>query len=391
MTNSPESHLLSRVPSSPSIAAAQRARDLKAAGHDIVSVTIGEPDFPTPARVIEAAFQAAKDGETRYTPVNGTLSLRTAIAHKFLTENHLEYSPDTEIVVATGAKQIIYGALTATLNPGDEVIIVAPYWVSYPSIALMSGALPVIVQALPEHGMVPTAEQLEQAITPRTRWLILNYPNNPSGAMASREQYEAIAQVLGRHPQILVLSDEIYEHIRYDGAEFISFAAVSTAMKERSLIVNGVSKAYGMTGWRIGYAGGPSSVIKAISKLQSHTTGGTSAISQAAAAAALAMGPALPLERSTVYQRRRNLVCDRLSSCLSLRVLRPSGAFYVFVEILDSAPLAGRAVDEVLLDHGVAVIPGEAFGLPGWFRISIATSDSELEKACTRILEAFQD
>ncbi|MPT40115.1 MAG: pyridoxal phosphate-dependent aminotransferase [Achromobacter sp.] len=389
MVHTIQSHLLAGVPASQSIAAGQRARDLKAAGHDIVAVTVGEPDFATPPEVIEAAFAAARDGQTKYTPVSGTVGLRQAIARKFQQENALVYDPSAEILVGTGAKQVIYDALIATLNPGDEVIIVAPYWVSYPSIARMAGATPVFIEASPEHGLVPTAAQLEAAITPRTRWLMLNYPNNPSGAIASREQYAALAKVLERYPDILVMSDEIYEHIRFDGSAFISFGAITPEMRERTLVVNGVSKAFGMTGWRIGYAGGPRAVIAAMTKLQSHVTGGASAVSQAAAQAALQMDPAILAQRAAIYEQRRDLVCGLLAASPALDVVRPSGAFYVFVRVRDTEVLGGRPVDDFLLDHGVAVIAGEAFGSPGWFRISIATHDADLRAACARILSAF--
>ncbi|GAA5232184.1 pyridoxal phosphate-dependent aminotransferase [Verticiella sediminum] len=384
-----QSRLLAAVSSSQSIATAQRARDLIAQGHDIVSVTIGEPDFPTPPAVIEAAFAAARQGATRYTPVPGTAALRCAIAGKFVSENGMAYDPDGEVFVATGAKQVIYDALTATLNPDDEVVVFAPYWVSYPTIARLCGATPVIVATRAENGFVPTAEELASALTPRTRWVMLNYPNNPTGAVATRAQYEALAQVLEARPDVFVLSDEIYEHIRYDDRPFTSFGSVSEAMRTRTLVVNGVSKAYGMTGWRIGYAGGPRPLIAAMAKLQSHVTGGASAIGQAAALAALGSDPGLLRERAAEYRARRDLVLNRLANCPALEALEPKGAFYVFVRMLDAARTGGKAVDEFLLDHGVAVIAGDGFGAPGWFRISIATSIEELERACARIVAAF--
>ena len=385
------SRLLAAVPASQSIAAAQRARDLIASGRDIVSTTIGEPDFPTPPAVIEAAFAAARDGAPRYTAVPGTPALRAAIAAKFERENGLAYDPAKEIIVATGAKQVIYDALTATLNPGDEVIVFAPYWVSYPTIARLCGATPVIVPTRAENGFVPTADELRAALTPRTRWVMLNYPNNPTGAVATRAQYEALAQVLEAHPDVLVLSDEIYEHIRYDDQPFVSFANIGAGMRNRTLVVNGVSKAYGMTGWRIGYAAGPQPLVAAMTKLQSHITGGASAIGQAAALAALGSDPALLRERAAQYRARRDLVVARLAGCARLQAVEPRGAFYVFVRLLEPGVPDGRPVDDFLLDHGVAVIAGDGFGAPGWFRISIATSLGELERACERIRAAFPD
>ncbi|MGE0807157.1 MAG: pyridoxal phosphate-dependent aminotransferase [Burkholderiaceae bacterium] len=389
MSDSIQSARLAAVPSSPSIAAAQRARDLKTAGADLISVTIGEPDFATPPEVIEAAYAAARRGETRYTPVPGTLELRQAAADKFRTENSLNYDPRNEIIVGNGAKQLIYGALTATLDPGDEVIIFAPYWVSYPTIAQLAGAVPVIVPTQPQHGFFPTAEALEAAITERTRWVVLNYPNNPTGAIASHAQLAAFAEVLRRHPRILVLSDEIYEHIRFDGLPFASFGAFED-LRERSLLLNGVSKAYAMTGWRIGYGAGPRALIAAMSKLQSHTTGGACAISQAAAVAALRMGAELPRQRSDVYERRRNLVLERLGASPLIELFRPSGAFYVFARPRGRAAQRADTLDVHLLAHGVAVIGGAGFGMPDWFRMSIATSDDLLATACDRILAGLQ-
>lgn len=390
MQEFPQSRLVAAVPSSPSLATAQRARDIQAAGGDLVSLTIGEPDFPTPPEVVEAALAAARRGETRYTPVTGTTALRAAIAAKFAQENGLHYDPASQILVSTGAKQAIYNALTATLDPCDEVIVFAPYWVSYPSIAQLVGARPVVIATRPEHGFVPRPEDLAAAITSRTRWVVLNYPNNPSGAVASLEQYAALAEVLARHPGIRVLSDEIYEHICYDGIVAPSFASVSPQMRERTLVINGLSKAYAMTGWRLGYAAGPRDIIAAMSKLQSHMTGGTSAVGQAAAVAALAMGSSYAARQAAAYEQRRDLVLTRLAASGALRAVKPNGAFYVFVQVLPHRLPDAASVADYLLDHGVAVIDGAAFGYPGWFRISVTVGQEALEAGCERILKAFE-
>lgn len=389
MTTFTESHLLASIPASQSIATAQRARDLIATGKDIISVVIGEPDFATPASVIDAAARAAHQGQTRYTPVMGTPQLRAAVARKFSEENQLDYDPNNEIIIGTGAKQLIYEALMATLNPGDEVIICAPYWVSYPSITRLAGALPRIIQTDPCNNFVPTAGQLDKAINKKTRWLVLNYPNNPSGAVASAEQYAGLAEVLEQYPQIHVLSDEIYEHICYDGLRFHSFAASSVAMKERTLVVNGISKAYAMTGWRIGYAAGPKALIALMAKLQSHVTGGANAVSQAAALAALNMDQQLLKERQQIYQRRRDLALEILCSNKSLEVVVPKGAFYIFVRPRIDQSFTRQTMADFLLNYGVAVAPGEAFGAAGWFRISIAIEEYSLKAACERIVHAF--
>ncbi|MGE4339767.1 MAG: pyridoxal phosphate-dependent aminotransferase [Pigmentiphaga sp.] len=386
----PQSKLVAAVPSSPSLATAQRARDIQASGGDLVSLTIGEPDFPTPPEVVEAALTAARRGETRYTPVTGTAALRSAITNKFARENGLEYDPASQILVATGAKQAIYNAFTATLDPSDEVIVFAPYWVSYPSIAQLVGARPVVIATNHEHDFIPRPEDLEAAITSRTRWVVLNFPNNPSGAVASLAQYTALAEVLERHPGIRILSDEIYEHICYDGAAAPSFASVSPQIQARTLVINGVSKAYAMTGWRIGYAAGPRDIIAAMSKLQSHMTGGTSAVSQAAAVAALAMGSSYAAKQVAAYEQRRDLVLARLAASDALRAVKPRGAFYVFVQVLPHRMPATTSVADYLLDYGVAVIDGAAFGYPGWFRISIAVGEAALESGCARILKAFE-
>ncbi|HWL57253.1 MAG TPA: pyridoxal phosphate-dependent aminotransferase [Paracoccus sp. (in: a-proteobacteria)] len=388
------SQTLARVKPSPTMAITGRARELAAEGRDIISLSAGEPDFDTPEHIRDAAKDAIDAGHTRYTAVDGIPELKRAICEKFRRENGLDYSP-AQITVGTGGKQILYNALMATLNPGDEVIIPAPYWVSYPDMVLLAGGTPVIIEAEMQNGYRITPEQLEAAITPRTKWVILNSPSNPTGAGYAEDAMRGLTDVLMRHPHVLVLTDDIYEHLVFDDFKFVTPAQVEPGLKERTLTMNGVSKSYAMTGWRIGYGAGPVELIKAMGKLQSQSTSNPTSISQYAALAALE-GPQDYLETSrAVFQRRRDLVVEGLNTCPGVVCPVPQGAFYVYPSIRDliGKTSAGGTVitdDEAfataLLDEtGVAVVFGAAFGLSPHFRISYATSDEVLADACDRI------
>ncbi|CAM5761598.1 aminotransferase [Labrys miyagiensis] len=388
---------LAVIKPSASMAASQAAKALRAKGVDVIDLGLGEPDFPTPAHIIEAAYQAAKAGQTLYTGANGTPEIRAAIVGKFERENGLDYSPD-DIVVANGAKQIIFNALMATLETGDEAILPAPYFVSYPEMVKLLGGTPVIVECPEASGFRLTAELLEKAITPRTKWLFLNMPGNPSGAAYSQAELQALGAVLARHPQVLVLSDEIYEHILFDGREFISFGKACPELRERSLIVNGVSKAYAMTGWRVGYAAGPAPLVKAMNTIQSQSVTSVCSIAQAATVAAL-NGPQDEVSRfRKAFEARRNLVVEGIRKVNGLSLSPPEGAFYAYI---GCASLIGRktpkgeiladdtAVAAYLLNEGrVASVPGAAYGLLPYFRISTATSEDVLSEAIARIKTA---
>ncbi|WP_282602195.1 pyridoxal phosphate-dependent aminotransferase [Paracoccus sp. PARArs4] len=385
---------LARIKPSPTIAMTTRAAELRAEGRDIIGLSAGEPDFDTPENVREAGKQAIDRGLTRYTAVDGTPSLKRAIADKFARENGLDYTP-AEITVGTGGKQILFNALMATLDDGDEVVIPAPYWVSYPDMVLLAGGKPVVVPCTIEAGFRLTPEALEAAITPRTKWLILNSPSNPSGAGYDRAQMKALTEVLLRHPHVWVLTDDIYEHLVFDGFEFCTPAQVEPALKDRVLTMNGVSKAYAMTGWRIGYGAAPRPLIAAMAKLQSQSTSNPSSISQFAAEAAL-NGPQDYIRDSrAVFQRRRDLVVAGLNECPGIECPTPQGAFYVYPSIaglIGATSAAGTRIDDdeafanALLDEeGVAVVFGAAFGLSPHFRISYATSDEQLTEAVARI------
>ncbi|UFM64557.1 pyridoxal phosphate-dependent aminotransferase [Paracoccus sp. MA] len=388
------SQTLARVKPSPTIAITGRARDLAAEGRDIISLSAGEPDFDTPAHIREAAKAAIDAGHTRYTAVDGILELKRAICDKFARENGLDYAP-AQVTVGTGGKQILYNALMATLNPGDEVIIPAPYWVSYPDMVLLAGGTPVVIEGAMQNGYRITPEQLEAAITPRTKWLILNSPSNPTGAGYGEEHLRGLTEVLMRHPQVWVLSDDIYEHLVFDDFRFVTPAQVEPGLKSRTLTMNGVSKAYAMTGWRIGYGAGPEELIRAMAKLQSQSTSNPCSISQYAALAALQGPQDYIAESRAVFQRRRDLVVAGLNACPGIVCPVPQGAFYVYPSIsaLIGKTSAGGTViadDETfataLLDEtGVAVVFGAAFGLAPHFRISYATSDAVLTDACARI------
>ena len=388
------SQTLARVKPSPTIAITGRARELAAEGRDIISLSAGEPDFDTPEHIREAGKAAIDQGHTRYTAVDGIPELKRAICDKFRRENGLDYTP-AQITVGTGGKQILYNALMATLNPGDEVIIPAPYWVSYPDMVLLAGGTPVVIEGAMENGYRITPEQLEAAITPKTKWLILNSPSNPTGAGYAESHMRGLTDVLMRHPHVWVLTDDIYEHLVFDDFKFVTPAQVEPGLKDRTLTMNGVSKSYAMTGWRIGYGAGPVELIKAMGKLQSQSTSNPTSISQYAALAALE-GPQDYLETSrAVFQRRRDLVVAGLNACPGITCPVPEGAFYVYPSIRDligktSAGGTLIADDEAfataLLDEtGVAVVFGAAFGLSPHYRISYATSDEVLTDACDRI------
>ncbi len=388
------SQKLDRIAPSPTVAISQTARELAAAGRDILSLSAGEPDFDTPEHIKDAAIAAIEEGKTKYTAPDGIPELKQAICDKFKRENGLSYTP-AQINVGTGGKQVLYNALMATLDPGDEVIIPAPYWVSYPDMVKLAGGEPVVIESRPEDGYKITAEALEAAITPRTKWLIFNSPSNPTGAGYTEPQLKALTDVLMRHSQVHVMSDDMYEHLAYDGFRFVSPAQVEPGLYDRTLTVNGVSKAYAMTGWRIGYAGGPEELIAAMRKLQTQSTSNPTSISQWASVAALNGPQDFLAERAEVFRRRRDLVVDRLNAIEGIECPRPEGAFYVYPSIkglIGATSSGGRIIDSdeafasaLLEEQGVAVVFGAAFGLSPAFRISYATADEVLEDACNRI------
>ncbi len=388
---------LSAIKPSPTIAVSTLARELKAAGRDVIGLGAGEPDFDTPDHVKEAAIEAIHGGQTKYTAVDGIPELKAAVVEKFKRENGLDYKPE-EITVGCGGKQVIYNTLMATLNPGDEVIIPAPYWVSYPDMTLLAGGIPVFVTCPENNGFKLRAEDLDDAITDRTKWLILNSPNNPTGAALSSDEIRAIADVLLKHPHVWVITDDIYEHLVYDDFKFSTIAQIEPGLKDRCLTMNGVAKAYAMTGWRIGYAGGPVALIKAIAKVQSQSTSNPCSISQAASVAALNGPQDFMKERADVFKGRRNMVAAMLNKADGIRCHMPEGAFYVYPSC---AGVIGKTTpDGVLLNNsedfarylleteGVAAVHGTAFGLDPHIRISYATSTELLEEACNRIIRA---
>jgi aspartate aminotransferase len=390
---------MAAIKPSPTIAVSNLARELKAAGRDVIGLGAGEPDFDTPDSIKEAAIAAIRAGQTKYTAVDGTPELKAAVAAKFARENGLEFDVG-EISVGAGGKQIIYNALMASLDPGDEVLIPAPYWVSYPDMVLLAGGTPVFVSCPDQTGFKLRPEDLEEAITPRTKWLILNSPNNPTGAAYSAAELRALTDVLLRHPQVWLLTDDIYEHLVYDGFRFVTPLAVEPELRPRCLTMNGVAKAYAMTGWRIGYAGGPSGLIKAMAKVQSQSTSNPCSISQAAAVVALTGPQDFIAERAAIFRERRDLVVDLLNRAPGLRCHRPEGAFYVYPSI---AGVIGRRTPDgtaladsegfaryLLEGEGVAVVHGTAFGMDPYVRISYATSTDLLEEACQRIIRACE-
>ncbi|WP_422000861.1 pyridoxal phosphate-dependent aminotransferase [Roseovarius mucosus] len=385
---------LSRVKPSPTIAVTTKAQELKAAGRDVIGLGAGEPDFATPAHIRAAGIRAIEEGKTKYTAVDGIPELKAAICAKFKRDNGLDYVP-AQVSVASGGKQILYNALMATLNPGDEVLIPAPYWVSYPDMVLLAGGEPVIAPAGIETGFKLTPEALEAAITPKTRWFIFNSPSNPTGAGYTWDELKGLTDVLMRHPHVWIMTDDMYEHLAYDGFEFCTPAQVEPALYDRTLTCNGVSKAYCMTGWRIGYAAGPQDLIGVMRKIQSQSTSNPCTISQWAAVEALNGSHDFIAENNAVFARRRDLVVAMLNEIEGMECPTPNGAFYVYPSIagLIGKTSAGGAViadDEafataLLEETGVAVVFGAAFGLSPNFRISYATSDDALKEACTRI------
>jgi aspartate aminotransferase len=388
---------LQRVKPSPTIAVTMKAAELKAAGKDVIGLGAGEPDFDTPDNIKAAAKAAIDKGDTKYTAVDGTPALKKAISAKFKRENDLDYAPN-QISVGTGGKQVLYNALMATLNPGDEVIIPAPYWVSYPDMVILADGKPVEVACSENQGFKLTPEALAAAITPKTKWLLLNSPSNPTGAAYTREDLRALADVLLKHPHVWIMTDDMYEHLVYDAFEFTTIAQVEPKLYERTLTVNGVSKSYCMTGWRIGYAGGPAPLIKAMAAIQSQSTSNPSSISQAAAVEALNGPQDFIPANNKVFKERRDLVVKMLNEAKGLRCPMPEGAFYVFPSCagtIGKRTPQGKVIETdtdfvtyLLESVGVAVVQGSAFGLAPYFRISYATATETLRDACTRIQKA---
>ena len=387
------SNSLKRIKPSPTIAVTSKAREMRAAGKDVIGLGAGEPDFDTPDNIKEAAIKAIKDGDTKYTAIDGTPVLKQAIVDKFKRENNLTYSPD-QITVGAGGKHVIYNLMMATLNKGDEVIIPAPYWVSYPDIVLLAGATPIVVECSEEQGFKLSAKDLESVITNNTKWVILNSPSNPTGACYTEQEIKNLAQVLKRKPHVNILSDDIYEHITYDGFKFFTIAQIPE-LKNKVFTMNGVSKSYAMTGWRIGYAAGDKDVIKAVAKIQSQSTTNPSSISQAAAVEALNGTQEFIPIRSLAFQERRDFVVNSLNAIDGISCLKPDGAFYVFPsckELIGKKDKNGKKlendtdfVQSLLENNNVAVVQGSAFGLDGFFRISYATSMEKLKVAMDRI------
>lgn len=388
---------LSRIKPSATLAVTTKAAELKAAGRDVIGLGAGEPDFDTPEYIRNAGCDAINGGQTKYTNVDGTPALKDAIIAKFKRDNNLTYTRD-QITVGTGGKQVLFNALMATLDQGDEVIIPAPYWVSYPDMVLMADGTPVFVECTIENNFKLTAAQLEAAITPKTKWVILNSPSNPSGAAYTKDELKALTDVLVKHPHVWVMTDDMYEHLVYDGFEFATPAQVEPSLYDRTLTVNGVSKAYSMTGWRIGYAGGPKELIKAMGAVQGHSTSNPSSISQAAAAAALNGDQAFLQDWVKSFKARRDLVVGMLNECEGLECPTPEGAFYVYPScagVIGKTTPDGKVIENdsdfvtyLLEAEGVAAVQGTAFGLSPHFRISYATSEKALSEACTRIKKA---
>jgi aspartate aminotransferase len=388
------SDTLGRVKPSPTIAVTTKAQELKAAGKDVIGLGAGEPDFDTPQNIKDAGIRAINEGRTKYTAVDGIPELKKAICAKFKRENGLEYTPQ-QVTVGTGGKQTLYNALVATLNPGDEVIIPAPYWVSYPDMVLLAGGTPVPVACGIESNFKLTPAQLEAAITPKTKWFIFNSPSNPTGAGYTRAELRALTDVLMRHPQVWVMSDDMYEHLVFDDFEFATPAEVEPGLYDRTLTCNGVSKAYAMTGWRIGYAAGPVALIKAMGTVQSQSTSNPNSIAQYAAVEALNGPQEFLAENRKVFQRRRDLVVSMLNKAKGVKCPCPEGAFYVYPDIsacIGKTSAGGRQIGDdeafataLLEETGVAVVFGAAFGVSPNFRVSYATSDEALKEACSRI------
>lgn len=389
-----ENQRAASIKASPSMAIAMAAKALRAKGRDIIDLSLGEPDFEPPANVGEAASKAVREGHIRYGASAGSDALRKAIAAKFKRDNGLEFQQD-ELTVANGAKQILFDAFLATLEPGDEVIIPTPCWVSYGDIVTLHGGVPVYVQCGPEAGFKISASKLESAITPRTRWLMLNSPSNPTGAIYTQDEYVGLERVLRKHERVLVLSDEIYEHILLGSQSFVSFGSVCPDLRDRTLIVNGVSKAYAMTGWRVGYAAGPKALIAGINKMQSQSVTSVCGVAQAAAIAALEGDQAFVADAAKTFARRARIIVEGLAGIPDVDFLSPAGAFYAFIGV---SKLIGRLTPDgtvlgndtaiagyLLNEFGLSSVPGEAFVSPGYLRLSIAASDEELSNACERL------
>ena len=393
---------LSNIKPSPTIAVSMKANELKASGKNIISLGMGEPDFDTPQHIKNAAINAINQGDTKYTAVDGTANLKKAIINKFARENQLSYKA-SEVIVSTGAKQVIYNALIATINPLDEVIIPAPYWVSYPDMVLLAGGVPVIAQSSSENNFKITAHELKSKITSKTKWLILNSPSNPTGACYNQDELQSLAEVLIENPHVYILTDDIYEHLIFDDLQFYTLPQIAPQLKDRCLVVNGVSKAYAMTGWRIGYGAGPEKLIKAMSMIQSQSTSSPSSISQAASVEALNGNQDYIQQGKKIFQQRRDLVVSMLNKIEGIECNQPNGAFYVFpsckkllgkktvisgVEqiIKDDNDFATYLLEEAL----VAVVPGVAFGASGFFRISYAASEDFLKDSMSRIAKACE-
>ena len=387
------SNSLKRIKPSPTLAVTQKARELKAAGKEIISLGAGEPDFDTPENIKEVAIKAINNGDTKYTAVDGTPALKDAIIKKFKRENNLDYQAD-QVTVGAGGKHVIYNAMVSTLNEGDEVIIPAPYWVSYPDIVLLAGGTPIILECNEKQGFKINPLELEKSITKKTKWIILNSPSNPTGACYSEKDIKDIGRVLEKYPHVFILSDDIYEHVTYESFKFFTIAQIEN-LKDRVLTMNGVSKAYSMTGWRIGYAAGPKDIIKAIAKIQSQSTTNPSSISQAAAVEALNGVQNFIKDRAASFQERRDFVVKTLNTIEGIECLKPEGAFYVFPSckgLIGKKDSNGNAIKKdtdfvqyLLENNGVAVVQGSAFGLEGFFRISYATSMENLKKALEKI------
>lgn len=385
---------LKNVTVSASLAMTQKARDLAAQGVHVIGLSTGEPDFPTPPHAIEAAYAAARAGDTRYPPTDGTPALRAAIQRKFKRDNNLDYDV-SQILTAGGAKQIIFNAMMATCNPGDEVAIPSPSWISYADIAKFAGATPVPVPCEQANGFKPTPAALEAAITPNTKWLLLNYPSNPTGSVCTREELQAIAEVMLRHPQVWIMTDDIYEHLIYDDAVFYTLAEVEPRLYDRVLTVNGVSKAYSMTGWRLGFCGGPKDLIKAMSNVNTQNAGGVCTLTQAAAVAVLDGPQDLLKERAEIYRQRRDYLLERLNSIDGLSCHKPQGAFYLYVNVaafIGKTTANGRHIGNdadfvmaLIEEQHVVAVQGAAYGMSPYFRISYATSMEILTEGCNRL------
>ena len=381
---------------SASVVMTMKGRELAAKGVEVISLASGEPDFPTPPHAIEAAYRAAREGDTKYPPQDGTRALKEAVQRKFKRDNGLDYALD-EIMVTNGGKQSIFDALMATCDPGDEVVIPAPYWISYADMAKVAGGRPVPVSCPQNNGFKLRPKDLDAAITPRTKWVMLNFPNNPTGAACSRAEMRALAEVLLRHPHVWVMTDDMYEHLVYDGFEFCTIAQVEPRLRDRTLTVNGASKTYAMTGWRVGFCGGPRALIKGMTNMQGQATSGVSTVGQAAAAAALDGPQELVRERAEEYRKRRDLVVEMLNAAPGIACHKPEGAFYVFPNVagcLGKASAGGRRIETdtdfalaLLEEKHVAAVQGSAYGMSPYLRISYATDTASLREACSRIQE----